>query len=493
MSKLFVFELDGGTWEIMTPMLEKGELPHFASLIQQGAKGILHSVRPLMSPALWTSIYTGQPREEHGVTAFDATTADIRYARIWDIAHRHQIPCGILGSMVTWPPYDVGGFMIPDIMARDAQTIPPQFSPLQEMVLDYPSRHGNKGGYGLRSYAKYALALVRLGIRVDTIQALVREVAGSVVLRRPHRDKFWRRALLLQEIYADAFLQLYRSFRPGISAYHYHAVDTLSHWYWPSENRSEQREPYDFVLPAAYQAADQLLGRLLDGLDPDTTVIVVSDHGFAPNPEIRPRYKARLARWIEVLGLKGVATPTRLAHQHFLYFRDRSRQHAIYSVLSQVHFKDNGELVFPKVECKDDAVVFAVPIVDGTDRFIVIPGCGESMFTDLFEETGELVKGSHDPEGIVIITGSAIRPGTQLEKASILDVAPTVLTLLDLPLAHDMPGRIWKEALLTEYQAHHTPTYVDTYRREDQESSRDAVSEQETDVLLDRLQDLGYL
>jgi predicted AlkP superfamily phosphohydrolase/phosphomutase/tetratricopeptide (TPR) repeat protein len=53
----------------------------------------------------------------------------------------------------------------------------------------------------------------------------------------------------------------------------------------------------------------------------------------------------------------------------------------------------------------------------------------------------------HRPFGILAGCGPGFRPGTRVYGASILDVAPTVLHLLGLPAAYDMPGRILAEVL----------------------------------------------
>jgi tetratricopeptide (TPR) repeat protein len=53
----------------------------------------------------------------------------------------------------------------------------------------------------------------------------------------------------------------------------------------------------------------------------------------------------------------------------------------------------------------------------------------------------------HRPFGILAGRGPGFRPGARLYGASILDVAPTVLHLLGLPVAHDMPGRVLAEVL----------------------------------------------
>ncbi len=53
----------------------------------------------------------------------------------------------------------------------------------------------------------------------------------------------------------------------------------------------------------------------------------------------------------------------------------------------------------------------------------------------------------HRPHGIFLAAGPGIRSGGRLYGGTILDLAPTLLTLLGLPAAADMPGRVLAEAL----------------------------------------------
>ncbi len=56
------------------------------------------------------------------------------------------------------------------------------------------------------------------------------------------------------------------------------------------------------------------------------------------------------------------------------------------------------------------------------------------------------LSGSHRKNGMVILNGPGVQPGTKLEGASIYDVTPTLLAYLGLPLAEDMNGRVLGEA-----------------------------------------------
>lgn len=53
----------------------------------------------------------------------------------------------------------------------------------------------------------------------------------------------------------------------------------------------------------------------------------------------------------------------------------------------------------------------------------------------------------HRPYGVFVAAGPGIRAGSRVHGAGLLDIAPTVLTLLGLPAAADMPGRVLVEAL----------------------------------------------
>jgi predicted AlkP superfamily phosphohydrolase/phosphomutase len=60
---------------------------------------------------------------------------------------------------------------------------------------------------------------------------------------------------------------------------------------------------------------------------------------------------------------------------------------------------------------------------------------------------GGSMNGSHRPEGILILAGSGVQRGNHLAEAQIIDVAPTLLHLLGLPLPAHLDGRVLSEAL----------------------------------------------
>jgi len=68
----------------------------------------------------------------------------------------------------------------------------------------------------------------------------------------------------------------------------------------------------------------------------------------------------------------------------------------------------------------------------------------------------------HLPAGVLVVRGGSAQRGTHPRAATILDVAPTVLRALDIPLARDLPGRPIAEAFAPSSGARE-PARVDRY------------------------------
>jgi hypothetical protein len=67
------------------------------------------------------------------------------------------------------------------------------------------------------------------------------------------------------------------------------------------------------------------------------------------------------------------------------------------------------------------------------------------------------------PDGVLIVAGAGIRPGSTPAGASVLDVAPTLLYLMGLPVARDMQGRILTEILDPAFAQDNPLTFIPSY------------------------------
>jgi hypothetical protein len=79
--------------------------------------------------------------------------------------------------------------------------------------------------------------------------------------------------------------------------------------------------------------------------------------------------------------------------------------------------------------------------------------------------TGRSLEGfSHRaPDGVLMLLGEGIQPGTFLEKAELIDVFPTLLYALGLPIARDLEGRVLTSAFSSTFLARQPLTFVPSY------------------------------
>jgi len=97
----------------------------------------------------------------------------------------------------------------------------------------------------------------------------------------------------------------------------------------------------------------------------------------------------------------------------------------------------------------------------------------------------------HEPEGILLIAGPGIKPGTRID-AHIYDIAPTVLYALGLPVAQDMPGRVLTNAYDANALTRRPITKVASHEQAHKPDAP-ATKVEADPALEDRLRALGYL
>jgi predicted AlkP superfamily phosphohydrolase/phosphomutase len=97
----------------------------------------------------------------------------------------------------------------------------------------------------------------------------------------------------------------------------------------------------------------------------------------------------------------------------------------------------------------------------------------------------------HDLNGVFAAWGGPVRRGARVESISVLDIAPIVLGLLELPLARDMDGWIppglLDDAMLRRVTMRTVASYDSVARR------GEAVASPYDEEVIERLRSLGYL
>jgi len=109
MTKLLTIGIDGATWKMIKPNLDK--LPNLKRLMGEGSyKSIFVKDDIVLSPAIWCTIFSGKTSQEHGHQKFVVnnklqTREDIKVDFVWDILNKNH-DVRVLQVPFIAPPYN---------------------------------------------------------------------------------------------------------------------------------------------------------------------------------------------------------------------------------------------------------------------------------------------------------------------------------------------------------------------------------------------------
>lgn len=265
--RVFVMGVDGATFDIVLPMVERGELPNFQRVIKGGIWGELESVVPPSSGPAWVSFQTGKIPAGHGVFDFVNKKADsydayyinstsIKGDRLWDIIGKHGLKSGVINVMVTYPPYTVNGFLLTGGLTPAGRSFA------------YPASLGDEvekrfGAYRLWGVGGISLTDGEEGRFIDSYFS--NEKRRMDIARYLLAEKDW-----------DFFMVMLES------------ADPLQHELWKYVD--QEHPDYDSAapeylkqaIPNFYKEVDSFLGEMMESLGSDTNFLIMSDHGFGP-------------------------------------------------------------------------------------------------------------------------------------------------------------------------------------------------------------------
>ena len=292
--RVILLGMDSCDPDMVEDLIRRGKLPNFARMRREGAHGELRSLTPLLSPVIWTTISTGMPPERHGILDFVTETpeglrpvsAKMRQAdTVWELMSQAGEPIGVVGWLISWPADKVNGFVVTDRVARLAYEAD-RFGDSDEKAPKtvYPP--------------EIVQEIARERVTIDDIP-LERLRAFADVTEEEYAASYTqsfadpgnllgnlRLTMADAETFRAVGERLYRENRPRLFAAYFNAMDALSHMFMPLAPPRMPHIPeelyvrYRDVMEANYVWHDHVLGEYMDLADENTTVIVVSDHGF---------------------------------------------------------------------------------------------------------------------------------------------------------------------------------------------------------------------
>ncbi|HJT80092.1 MAG TPA: alkaline phosphatase family protein [Chthoniobacterales bacterium] len=310
MKKVLLIGWDAADWKLINPLIERGEMPVLSKFIDEGVMGDVTTLQPILSPMLWNSIGTGKRADKHGILGFTevspngdvrpVTSTSRKVKALWNILSQSGLRTNVVGWFGGHPAEPINGACVSDMFPH--ATAPPGDPwPLMPGTI-FPERLTSSVG--------------DLRVRPDEITG---EMLQMFVPRAAEIDQDKdRRLAILAKLLAECFslhaaaTYLLEHEPWDFSAVYYPSIDHFSHAfmaYHPPrmENVSEADfELFKDAVNSAYRLHDLMLGRLLQLAGPDTTVILLSDHGFHSDllrPRATPRIPTGPAVWHRPLGI----------------------------------------------------------------------------------------------------------------------------------------------------------------------------------------------
>ena len=516
-ARVVVVGVDGGSWDLIDPMVQAGELPHIAKLLATGASARLKSHEPINSPSVWTTIATGRKPSDHGVTDFHATRRTIRVPTLFERLAQSGLRVGLYDYLVTWPPERFeGGFVIPGWLRHDARTVPADA--WSRIDLDpYVMSYAGEGSFDQ----------IRLRSLEETREKGVRFVALS------------------------------EAFDLDLGALIFYGLDSVSHRFWraafPEEfENDEVPEPsYSTEDRAAIgdvlRGVDSAIGEIASSLGPDDTLLIVSDHGFQRSPdgvddiwiprvdelladaelvpardgfhvvtafgvliffvhqgefEARDAVLDRLLGWVDSIR-SPEGDPLFATDFVDLVERPKGKRRPWTRRLRQWGLKVVAERWFHlNTERTGHAYIFARPREEAIRK--LWPN-GEVRIAGVLRPVEEVFRrdeftGDHHPEGILLARGPAIVSAAEKEggrrsrpKVSVLDLAPLLFYANGAAIPDDLEGRLPKVLLRPGFLTEHPPRYVEASTLPPAKSFSEAGEASEDPELIEMLRRLGYV
>jgi tetratricopeptide (TPR) repeat protein len=297
--KVLLIGWDAADWKVIMPLIDAGKMPNLAGLIERGICGNIATLQPVLSPMLWSSIATGKRAYKHGIHGFsepDPLTGGIRPVTnlsrktkaIWNILNQNGLNTITIGW---WPSNPVEELSRGVMVSND----------YQRAIGKDPKKWPLKPGTIHPARLEKTLRELRFHPTELTEAELLPFLPGLNGMARQDLDKAEKdlRMQTLLKIIADctsihsAATTLMQSESWDFMAVYYDAIDHFGHafmrYHPPKQDYIDEWDfrVFNYCLEGGYLYHDMMLGTLLRLAGQETTVILMSDHGFHPD-HLRP-------------------------------------------------------------------------------------------------------------------------------------------------------------------------------------------------------------
>jgi predicted AlkP superfamily phosphohydrolase/phosphomutase len=356
----------------------------------------------------------------------------------------------------------------------------------------------------------------------------------------------------LVKLRTDLALYLLEQYDWDLGMIHYQETDFIQHVLWDRimqvANRQGLTEPIHYAISRFFQILDDSIGRLLSACGQGTNTMIISDHGFQSHKgTVYPNVLFYNAGWLTTQNSKFTRLKQKLAtsrrtrhlyttlrkarsyiqfrhtmtqseslqrdmlwdklvsswqnaraamvmgHQYgFVYVRDKQDVNRCMKLLRDTTHISPSEPLFERAMSFQQA--YGRTINEAYCHFVIcVPREGFTVSRKLGPEVYHPRKagahpGTHDLQGVFIAIGSAFLKNLS-HSMRLIDIAPTCLHLLGLPIPSDMDGQVALPILRNGGK----PEIEECSAGEQAALSEERYGEEDVKLVEERLRNLGYL
>ena len=543
-NRVLVIGLDGASWNVLEPLMAANKLPNLARLIQDGASGCLRSTVPPVTAPAWASFSTGVNPGKHGVFTFETNGLDnqptefisshsVRAPRVWQMIGQQEKRVILINIPITYPPEPVNGIMISGMLtpSQDSQYTYP--AELQKEILSLAPNYVTDINLltGGRTF-------MSVNEKLDFIREIRSALHSRTIVTRHLMAKYpW-------DLFVVVFVAMDR------------IQHVMWRYLEPGDDPPPDLDRVQTAIHELYSDLDSEIGHILADAGEDVTVIIMSDHGFGPLlnaininrwlqqqglltfnetkgyarswllqlsriiqwrrfvPEsLRKRFRAPFDQ-VECLNWANTKVYSGSPIEQGIYINtpQRRKDGIVQSEAECALIKQEIKRLLP--ELKDPTT--GLPVIEAIyEASELYTGPFVSQAADLIyitHENGYLANegtpdlglfdrgeywiegGYHRPDGILVVRGPDVKRGNKVDGAEIIDVTPTILYMLNLPLPEHLDGKVLCNLFDTTHMEAHPVKFTNqNYGDGEQINIPSPFSESENEIIRARLRSLGYI
>ena len=526
--KTVLFGLDGATYTVLDHLMAIGVMPNLQRFCAQGVRGRLLSTAMPITPQAWTSLATGRTAGHHGIHDFLRRetgpqglywrmndSRDNHCETIWKAASRQGRRVTVLNYIGTSPPEAIQGHSIPGFVS---------------------GRHLRRGSYPTDLFERLekvdGFDVKLLGLDLDLERQALQDMPPESwipwINHHIQRERVWFG--ILDYLMVNEPSDLTAIVLDGVDKIQHLAYRFLDPALIPANPT-----PWESEIIARcrdyFAQVDEFLGRVWARAGNWARVFIASDHGFTATTEV-----VYINKWLQEQGylhwrvapeedaLNAVFSE-RLADLGNAIDLERTTAYALTPSCNGIYINVDpekyqafraelmgrlrqlknaaGEPVISEIRMREEW--FPGPLSHRVpDLTLVLRDFG--LISVLNAKTVVVPRqepaGTHHPDGIILGAGPGLKQHAEVERLSIIDMAPLLVHSLGLPIPADYEGSFPASLYDADYLRSDPPRYVEQATAADVTAvpaepavtaSVAAPPEDDDETLLQRLRSLGYV